>query len=81
LRTLNLNNENYILANYYGGLERFYTHPRRVSVPIHLPPEIFRRYDTMRLIFINQANSWFFIERISNYLPNKAARAELILVD
>lgn len=81
LRTLNLNSENYILANYYGGLERFYTHPRRVSVPIHLPPEIFRRYDTMRLVFIEQANSWFFIERISNYLPNKAARAELILVD
>ena len=81
LRTLNINHAQYIKDTYYASLERFYSHPRKVSVPIHLPPEIFRRYDPMKLWFIKRANSYFFVQRISNYLPNKPATAELILLD
>jgi hypothetical protein len=69
-----------ILANY-GEISRILDKAKMLEVPFYLTPKDVADFDFKSLIYIEQLSSYYMINKIINFVKNKATKCEIIEVD
>ncbi|MCK8496048.1 hypothetical protein M0L20_29550 [Spirosoma sp. RP8] len=78
--------EQTLIPRYFSGLKRVLRRPRSLAIPVYLSPEDVATLDLMRPIQIKQvragslvfSNSYFYLNKISGYIPGYVCTATLV---
>lgn len=66
---------------WYKNINKLLDFTKVVTANIYLKPFEFSQLQMERLVFINQLGSYFLINKVSNFVPNKATKVELVKVE
>ncbi|GGB84052.1 hypothetical protein GCM10007424_25070 [Flavobacterium suaedae] len=69
-----------IIQDYYSPLSRILSHSVIVNAKLWLTETDIANFDFIKLYYIEQLGSYFIVNKITNYVPGKSTKVELIKV-
>jgi hypothetical protein len=70
-----------IITDYYEPIGSILNKSKIFHVDLYLTTKDVNEFDFKKLVYIDQFGSYFLVNKISNFIPNKITRCELIEVD
>lgn len=70
-----------IITDYYEPIESILNKSKIFHVDLNLSTKDVNDFDFRKLVYIDQFGSYFLVNKILNFIPNKLTRCELIEVD